>query len=66
MIAGVLERPSGAGVRSFVDARRVGFANGHSVGGTGVDGLEAAKVEFVGIGDVKPLPGGAVVGGAKD
>ena len=46
------EGPGGAGVGGFVEAGEVSFARGHDDGGLGVEGLDAAEVEFSASGGV--------------
>ncbi len=61
------ELPGFAGVGGFVEAGEVAFAGGHDDGGLGVEGLDAAEVQFFGVGwGGARLPGGAVVGGVED
>src|SRR5438045_2223535 len=61
------ELPSLAGVGGFVEAAEGAFAAGHDDGGRGVEGLDAAEVEVVGVGwSGAALPVFAVVGGAED
>ena len=61
------EDPGLAGVGGFVEARERAFAAGHDDGGGGVEGLDAAEVEVVGVGrGGAALPVFAVVGGAED
>ena len=56
-----------AGVGGFVEAGERAFAAGHDNGGGGIEGLDAAEVEVVGIGrGGAALPAGTVVGGAED
>jgi hypothetical protein len=56
------EGPGAAGVGGFVEAGEVAFAGGHDDGGGGVEGLDAAEVELLGVGwGGAELPGLAVV-----
>src|ERR1019366_1551975 len=59
--------PGLAAVSGFVEAGEGAFADGHDDGGRGVQGLDAAEVEMLGIGrGGATLPSSAVVGGAED
>jgi hypothetical protein len=63
------EFPGLAAVGGFVEAAKGAFAAGHDDGSFGVEGLDAAEVEVVGIGQGRSgaaLPVFAVVGGAED
>ncbi len=61
------ELPGLAGVGGFVEAGEVSFAGGHDDGGVLVEGLDAAEVEFFGVGwGGAALPCRAFVGGAED
>ena len=56
-----------AAVGGFVEAGLVAGAGGHDDGGVGVEGLDAAEVEFFGAGrDGAGLPDVPAVFGAKD
>ena len=56
-----------AAVGGFVEAGLVAWAGGHDDGGVGVEGLDAAEVEFFGSGwDGAGLPEVAGVFGAED
>lgn len=61
------EFPGLAAVGGFVEAGEVAFAAGHDDGDIGVEGLDAAEVEFFGSGwDGAELPDEAAVFGAED
>ncbi len=59
--------PGAAAVGGFVEAGEVSFAGGHDDGGVGVEGLDAAEVEFFGAGwGGAALPEVAAVLGAEN
>jgi len=61
------EGPGLAAVGGFVEAGLVAGARGHDDGGVGVEGLDAAEVEVLGVGwDGAALPEVAGVFGAED
>jgi len=61
------EGPGLAAVGGFVEAGLVAGAGGHDDGGVGVEGLDAAEVEVLGVGwDGAALPEVAGVFGAED
>src|SRR2546430_5773921 len=59
----ILQNPRFAAVSSFVDARFLGLAAGHQVGGAGAECHDSAKIESVSPGDLQLLPGPAFVHG---
>src|SRR5215467_12513683 len=65
-IVRVLEIPSFAAVRGFVDAGFVAFAAGHDIGGFLAESHDAAKIQRIAIFNAHPLPSLAFIEGFEN